>query len=68
MPLLVIQWFLAKRYMVETRGLTLEQIATAFDGPDAIVTPVDRLHEGGLDAVRRSKGSHEEGEESVDLK
>lgn len=32
MPLVIIQWFLAYRYMVETRGYTLEEVALAFDG------------------------------------
>lgn len=31
MPLIVIQWVLMKRYMVETNGYTLEEIALAFD-------------------------------------
>ncbi|KAI9632414.1 general substrate transporter [Dioszegia hungarica] len=30
-PLVVIQWFLLKFFMVETRGYTLEEVAMAFD-------------------------------------
>ncbi|CAD6569474.1 MAG: hypothetical protein TREMPRED_005262, partial [Tremellales sp. Tagirdzhanova-0007] len=35
MPLVIIQWILIWKYMVETRGYTLEEIAIAFDGPNA---------------------------------
>lgn len=31
MPLVIIQWFLVKFFMVETRGYTLEEVAIAFD-------------------------------------
>lgn len=32
MPLVIIQFFLCWRYMVETKGYTLEEVALAFDG------------------------------------
>lgn len=38
MPLVIIQWFLVKFYMVETKGYTLEEVATAFDGSDVDLT------------------------------
>ncbi|WVR05555.1 hypothetical protein IAU60_002574 [Kwoniella sp. DSM 27419] len=31
MPLVVIQWFLVYYFMIETKGYTLEEVATAFD-------------------------------------
>jgi len=43
MPLVIIQWVLAYRYMVETQGYTLEEVAIAFDGPEAFVPDVDRF-------------------------
>jgi hypothetical protein len=44
--------------MVETRGMTLEQITTAFGGEYAVPDIVD-VHHDRLDAQRRSLGSAE---------
>ncbi|KAK4688562.1 hypothetical protein P7C73_g1534, partial [Tremellales sp. Uapishka_1] len=41
MPLVIIQWLLVWRYMVETKGYTLEEIAHAFEGPNALVAEID---------------------------
>ncbi|WRT66776.1 uncharacterized protein IL334_003739 [Kwoniella shivajii] len=41
-PILSVQWVLAYFFMVETKGFTLEEIALAFEGPNAAVAKVDR--------------------------
>ncbi|GAW03554.1 sugar transporter [Lentinula edodes] len=46
MPLVVIQWVLVYFYMVETKGYTLEEIATVFDGKNPSLTSVDILPPG----------------------
>lgn len=38
--------------MVETKGYTLEEIAIAFDGPDAFVPELDRLQAEGMQIQR----------------
>jgi hypothetical protein len=38
--------------MVETRGYTLEEIAIAFDGPNAIVPELDRFQAQGMQMQR----------------
>ncbi|KLT43733.1 putative hexose transport-related protein [Cutaneotrichosporon oleaginosum] len=40
MPLVIIQWFLVKYYMVETRGYTLEEVALAFDNASFSSLPI----------------------------
>ncbi|KAJ3742499.1 general substrate transporter [Lentinula detonsa] len=43
MPLLVIQWVLVYFFMVETKGYTLEEIATVFDGKNPSLSSVQTL-------------------------
>ncbi|TYJ52866.1 hypothetical protein B9479_006501 [Cryptococcus floricola] len=46
-PILALQWVLTYFFMVEVKGLTLEEIAIAFEGDNAAVARVDaRLAEG----------------------
>lgn len=40
MPLVIIQWFLIKFFMVETRGYTLEEVALAFDSRNSSMVDV----------------------------
>ncbi|KAJ9112677.1 hypothetical protein QFC22_006179 [Naganishia vaughanmartiniae] len=42
MPLVAIQWVLAYKYMLEVKGLTLEEIHMVFDGPEALVPILNR--------------------------
>jgi SP family sugar:H+ symporter-like MFS transporter len=49
MPLIVLQFGLMWKYMVETKGYTLEEIATAFDGSHTDLTALDP-YEPGLHA------------------
>lgn len=53
MPLVIIQWCLCYRYMVETYGYTLEEIAQVFDGPESfpIVNRLSRGNGSGSDLV-----------------
>lgn len=46
--------------MVETRGYTLEEIAIAFDGPDAIVPELDRFQAQGMQRERDVESSDKE--------
>ncbi|KAJ9107164.1 hypothetical protein QFC19_002824 [Naganishia cerealis] len=43
MPLVAIQWVLAYKYMLEVKGLTLEEIHLVFDGPEATAPILNRL-------------------------
>lgn len=40
MPLVILQWFLVKYFMVETRGYTLEEVALAFDNASFSSLPI----------------------------
>lgn len=40
MPLVIIQWFLVKFFMVETKGYTLEEVALAFDNRSFSSLPI----------------------------
>ncbi|WVQ83711.1 hypothetical protein IAT38_005855 [Cryptococcus sp. DSM 104549] len=65
MPLIIIQWVLIYFFMVETRGFTLEEIATAFDNASKdSLTTVDILP-----AVERegqgSAGAEEDDDKAV---
>lgn len=58
MPLVIIQWVHTWRYMVETKGYTLEEIAIAFDGSTAALVPDMPIAEEGLSDF---KGADQEG-------
>lgn len=63
MPLVILQWIFAWKYMVETRGYTLEEISIAFEGPDAYVAEVDRrLAAGSLMSSHTDVDSKDGGE------
>ncbi|CED83389.1 hexose transport-related protein [Phaffia rhodozyma] len=61
MPLVIIQWCLAYRYMVETHSYTLEEITQAFDGPDAVVPIIDKIQSQELPAYDFKEPSVEDG-------
>lgn len=44
MPLIILQWLLLYRYMVETKGYTLEEVAFAFDGSTAHLVDVEQFN------------------------
>lgn len=61
MPLVIIQFFLIWRYMVETRGFTLEEVAFAFDGPNASLGSVEYApHSGHETKEDIGKGTDED--------
>lgn len=52
-PLVVIQWGLAYKFMVEAKGLTLEQIAEVFDGPGSFTSHAHHQHLSNDDVEAR---------------
>jgi len=57
MPLVIIQFFLAWKYMVETRGYTLEEVAIAFDGPGS------SMNSDLVPTVEQEQAEYEEGDD-----
>ncbi|KAL1405941.1 hypothetical protein Q8F55_007623 [Vanrija albida] len=59
MPLIIIQWFLVKYFMVETRGYTLEEVALLFDSRESLldVPVVERQARAGEEEATLAGGN-----------